>query len=78
MRFVNEDWQIHQIISPPDITLLSSSNPQVPGGMNFESSPLGEGQTFIITAKSPGGVHYNDPSKPGATEAIIVEKSELE
>jgi hypothetical protein len=69
VRFVNEDWRLHQILSPP----YSAGDTQaVPVGMTFRSDVLRQGEGVDIILTRPGGFHYNDWFNPDATGTIII------
>jgi plastocyanin len=65
----NEDWNLHQIVSPRQTFL---SNPAVPTGMNFDSGLLSQGDTFTHVFTRPGGFHYDGGVTGGAKGTIIV------
>ena len=87
VSFVNNDFQVHRIVSPPyqgDInanntntttttTTAMATTSVVPSGIIFDSK-IEPGNSASVVFSSPGGFHFNDAFNENATGTIIVEK----
>jgi len=84
VTFVNNDFQVHRIVSPPhqgDINNANNTNTTttmattsvVPSGIIFDSI-IGPGDSASIVFSSPGGFHFNDEFNENATGTLIVEE----
>jgi plastocyanin len=87
VSFVNNDFQVHRIVSPPhqgDINNANNTNTTttttpmatisvVPSGIIFDSI-IEPGDSASVVFSSPGGFHFNDAFNENATGTIIVEK----
>ena len=88
VSFVNNDFQVHRIVSPPyqghinnanntntttATTAMATTSSVVPSGIIFDSI-IEPGDSASVVFSSPGGFHFNDPFNENATGTLIVEE----